>query len=54
MGVDLMGVYLMGVHLMGVHLIGVYFIGVYIIPCTSNTSSSLGRIYLPGAATPKV
>jgi hypothetical protein len=25
-----------------------------VIPCTGNTASSLGRIYLPGAATPKV
>src|SRR5436305_14577927 len=43
-GVHLKGVHLIGVHLKGVHLKGVHLKGVHLIPCTVDTSCSLGDL----------
>ena len=46
-GMRLMGMHLVGVHLMGMHLMGVGLTGMYkyLIPCTGNTSCSLGGLW---------
>jgi hypothetical protein len=43
-GMHLINIQFIGMYLIGVHLMIVGFIDTYLIPCTGNTSCSLGGL----------